>query len=195
MLHQYIRRVYSCDCIFMGDCYWLRYAQKEKKCALFICSLYYSPLDSCMDVSIHFTRFICWRKFVRELSMIFNSSWDFSCDVYVFLGRSMNHPFDFCEKGEKSLGSLDSCPIYYSIHLWYDCFPCFDACWPLLAFLSLCFPLSSFHYFLSLLDLFLSFLISFDVKFGFSIHIWFIFILLMFGMLFLLPSLLYLGHP
>ena len=81
------------------------------------------------------------------------------------------------EVSDLSLVSLDPCSIHHSIYLWCDCFPCFDASWSSLTFLSLCFFLSLFHYFISLYVIwFLFFLILLDVWLGFNTHALFLLI-------------------
>ena len=84
----------------------------------------------------------------------------------------------FCERAsDLSLVFLDYCSIHHSIHLWCDYFPCFDAGWSSLIFLSRCFLLSLFYSSISLyLIWFLSFLILFDVWLGFCIHTLFLLI-------------------
>ena len=75
------------------------------------------------------------------------------------------------EVSDLSLVSLDLCSIHYSIYFGCDYFPCFDASWPSLTFLSL------FYSSISLYPIwFLSFLILFDVWLGFSIHTLFLFL-------------------
>ena len=75
------------------------------------------------------------------------------------------------ETSNFSLVSLDPCSIHHSIYFGCDYFPCFDAGWPSLIFLSLCLFLSLFYSSISLyLIWFLSLLILFDVWLGFSVH-------------------------
>ena len=75
------------------------------------------------------------------------------------------------ETGDFSLVSLDPCSIHHSIYFGCDYFPCFDADWPSLTFLSLYLLLSLLYSSISLyLIWFLSFLILLNVWLRFNIH-------------------------
>ena len=81
------------------------------------------------------------------------------------------------EVSNLSLVSLDSCSIHHSIYFGCDYFPCFDAGWPSLTFLSLRLLLSLFYSSVSpYLIWFHSFLILLDIWHGFSTHTSYLFI-------------------
>ena len=81
------------------------------------------------------------------------------------------------QASDLSLVSLDLGFIHHPIYFGCDYFPCFDAGWSSLTFLSLCFLLSLFYSSISLYLIgFLSFLIMHDVWLRFSIHTLFLLI-------------------
>ena len=122
------------------------------------CSFYYSPLGMCMDVLVCFIEFMCQREFVWELIYEILSWCIFRVRVWVIHSIFVRETSDF------SLVSLDPCSIHHSIYFGCDYFLCFDAGWPLLIFLSLCFFVSlSCSSIPPYLIWFLSFLILLDV--------------------------------
>ena len=140
--------------------------------------LYHSPLSVCIYMEICFFGFMCQWEFVYELLEIHFYL------MYVFSRWGYELPIRFLwEESDLSLGSLDPCYIQHSIHFLCDYFSCYDVGWPSLTILSLCFPLSLFHYFISFcLIWFLSFLNLLDVQLRFNIHTLFLLILLIFDM-------------
>ena len=81
------------------------------------------------------------------------------------------------EESDLSLVSLDSCSIHHSIYFRCDYFLCFNAGWPSLIFLPLCFLVSLFHSSIPLYFIwFLSFLILLDVWLEFNIYTLFLLI-------------------
>ena len=169
MLHPYVERVWSFGHVFSWEVihYWLEYAQKrkkekEKKSALFIIPFSIEHMYGCASL-IH------WVYVLEKVHM--GASFRDSILVYI-LGKSMSHPFDFCESGERLFFRIFGSLPYSSLHPFLcDLSPCFDAGWPSLTFLSLCLLLSLFYSSISLdLIWFISFLILLDVWLEFNIH-------------------------
>ena len=123
------------------------------------CSLYRFPLSTYMDVLVFFIEFMCYRKFVCELFYEILSWYMFWVKVWVA------HSIFVKEVSNLSTVSLDHCSIHCSIYFVCDYFPCFDASWPSLTFLSLLYSFISLY-----LIRFISFLIVLDVSLGFSIQ-------------------------
>ena len=171
MLHSYVERVWSFGYVFSWEFihYWSEYAQKKKKAHS---SLNHSPLGMCMDVPVCFIQFMCQREFVWELIYEILSWCIFWVRVWVI------HSIFVKETRDLSLVSLNPCSIHHSTYFGCDYFLCFDAGWPSLIFLPLCFLVSLFCSSIPLyLIWFLSFLILLDVWLGFSIHTSYMFVI------------------
>ena len=158
MLHQYVRRVYPCDCIFVGNhSLLIRVCAKKKKknSAFFILSFSIGHVYGRASL-LHWVYVL---KRVRMRAYFLDSSW---CIFWVRVW--VIHLIFVREASNLSLVSLNPCSIHHPICFECDYFPCFDASCPSLTFPSLCLLLSLFYSFISLyFILFLSFLILHDV--------------------------------
>ena len=147
--------------------YWSEYAQKKKKKnktknikdnAFFIVPFSIDYMYGCAGL-LHW---VCVLKIVH----MGVSFWDFIL-VYIWVRVWVVH--SIFVRGEQPFFRIFGFLPYSSLHPFLcDYFPCLDAGWPSLTFLSFCLLLSLFYSFISLyLIWFLSFIILLDVWLGF----------------------------
>ena len=146
----------------------LSHKKTKQKSALFIILFSIEHMYGCASL-LHWV-YVLERVHMR--AYLWDSSW---CIFFVRVW--VTHSIFVRETSDLSLVSLDPCSIHHSIYFGCDYFLCFDAGWPSLIFLPLCFLVSLFRSSIPLyLIWFLSFLILLDVWLEFSIYTLFLLI-------------------